>query len=81
MARNKYAFFAAENMEGTDMCVRCARDAEEEGFGAIAEFFTTLADIEKGHEMRYRNVLEAPKACPVRLHPQSYIKAFVEMPT
>lgn len=95
---------AGENMEWTDMYVRFAREAEEEGFAPVARFFTQLAEIEKHHEMRYRAVLEelragavfkkgnevywyctncghvekgleAPKACPVCAHPQSYFRA------
>lgn len=53
---------AAENMEWTDMYVRMAKEAGEEGFVPIARFFTQLADIEKHHEMRFRKALEDLKA-------------------
>jgi rubrerythrin len=103
---NLEACIAGENMEWTDMYVRIAREAEEEGFGAISKFFTKLAEIEKHHEMRFRRMLEelkagatfkrgtetywyctncghiekgteAPKACPVCAHPQSYYRALL----
>jgi len=106
--KNLEACIAGENMEWTDMYVRFAREAAEEGFGGVASFFTRLAEIEKAHEMRYRKLLEqlksgtvfrrgqevywyctncghvekgleAPKACPVCAHPQSFFKALVEM--
>ncbi len=98
---------AGENMEWTDMYVRMAKEAEEEGFAPIARFFTQLVEIEKHHETRYRAVLEelragavfkkgkevywyctncghvekgleAPKACPVCAHSQSYFRAMAE---
>ena len=98
---------AGENMEWTEMYVRFAREAEEEGFAPVARFFTQLAEVEKHHEMRYRAVLEelragavfkrgnevywyctncghvekgleAPKACPVCAHPQSYFRAMAQ---
>jgi len=53
---------AGENMEWTDMYVRFAREAEEDGIPGVAKFFTRLADVEKHHEMRYRQVLEELKA-------------------
>lgn len=59
---NLEACIAGENMEWTDMYVRFAREAEEDGLPGIAKFFTKLADIEKHHEMRYRKVLEELKA-------------------
>jgi rubrerythrin len=105
--KNLEACIAGENMEWTDMYVRFAREAEEDGLGAIAKFFTRLAEVEKHHEMRYRKVLEelktggvfkrgqevywyctncghiekgleAPKACPVCSHPQSYFRALLD---
>ena len=105
--KNLEACIAGENMEWTDMYVRFAREAEEDGLGAISKFFTRLAEVEKHHEMRYRKVLEelkagavfkrgqevywyctncghiekgleAPKACPVCAHPQSYFRALLE---
>jgi rubrerythrin/Fe-S-cluster-containing hydrogenase component 2 len=46
-----------ENYEWTDMYVRFAKDAEEEGFKALAAKFRRVADIEKAHEERYRALL------------------------
>ena len=47
-----------ENHEWTDMYVRMAREAEEEGFHALAEQFRGVAAIEKHHEERYRALLK-----------------------
>ena len=46
-----------ENYEWTDMYVRFAKEAEEEGFSALAAKFRRVADIEKTHEERYRKLL------------------------
>ncbi|NLO10782.1 MAG: 4Fe-4S dicluster domain-containing protein [Clostridiales bacterium] len=46
-----------ENYEWTDMYVRFAKDAEEEGFTALAAKFRRVADIEKSHEERYLKLL------------------------
>lgn len=46
-----------ENYEWTDMYVRMAKDAEEEGFTELAEQFRGVAAIEKAHEERYRALL------------------------
>jgi rubrerythrin len=46
-----------ENYEWTDMYVRFANDAEEEGFKALAAKFRRVADIEKSHEERYLKLL------------------------
>lgn len=46
-----------ENYEWTDMYASFAKDAEEEGFAALAEQFTMVAKIEKSHEERYRALL------------------------
>ena len=35
----------------------CAKTAEEEGFPKIAESFTEIAEVEEGHEKRYRTLL------------------------
>lgn len=50
-----------ENYEWTDMYVRFAKDAEEEGFSALAAKFRRVADIEKTHEERYRKLLNNVK--------------------
>ena len=46
-----------ENFEWTDMYDRMAREAEAEGFTALAEKFRKVAAIEKTHEERYRALL------------------------
>ena len=45
-----------ENYEWTDMYERFAKDAEEEGFTALAKQFRMVAAIEKAHEERYRKL-------------------------
>jgi rubrerythrin len=50
-----------ENYEWTDMYVRMAKDADEEGFTELAEQFRGVAAIEKTHEERYRKLLENVK--------------------
>lgn len=46
-----------ENYEWTDMYDRFARDAESEGFPELAQRFRNVAEIEKSHEKRYRELL------------------------
>ncbi len=46
-----------ENYEWTDMYQEFAKVAEEEGFKAIAAKFRMVAEIEKHHEERYRQLL------------------------
>ena len=46
-----------ENFEWTDMYDRMAKEAEEEGFTALAAKFRGVAAIEKSHEERYRALL------------------------
>ncbi|MBQ3572148.1 MAG: rubrerythrin family protein [Clostridia bacterium] len=46
-----------EHEEWTDMYERMARDAEAEGFVALAQQFRGVAAIEKAHEERYRALL------------------------
>ena len=46
-----------ENFEWTDMYERMAREAEEEGFGEIAEKMRMVGAIEREHEERYRKLL------------------------
>ena len=46
-----------ENYEWTDMYDRFAKDAEEEGFTALAAQFRMVGMIEKSHEERYRALL------------------------
>lgn len=47
-----------ENYEWTDMYDRMAKEAEEEGFTAIAARFRAVAAIERHHEERYRRLLQ-----------------------
>lgn len=46
-----------ENYEWTDMYDRMAKDAEEEGFTALAAKFRGVAAVERRHEDRYRALL------------------------
>jgi rubrerythrin len=46
-----------ENYEWTDMYERFAKDAEEEGFTALAAQFRMVGKIEKAHEERFRALL------------------------
>ena len=46
-----------ENGEWTEMYARMAKEAEEEGFTALAAKFRGVAAIEKSHEERYRALL------------------------
>ena len=56
-AENLAAAAAGENYEWTDMYENFAKEAEEEGFKAIAARFRAVAKIEKAHEERYRALL------------------------
>ena len=56
-AANLAAAAAGENYEWTDMYATFAREAEEEGFTALAAKFRAVAAIEKSHEERYRALL------------------------
>ena len=47
-----------ENYEWTDMYAGFAKDADAEGFPALAERFRKVAAIEKAHEERYRALLK-----------------------
>ena len=49
---------AGEHGEWTDMYVRMANDAKEEGFNDIADLFLAVAEIEKEHEARYIALLK-----------------------
>ena len=54
---NLKAAAAGEHDEWTDMYVRFAKDAREEGFEDIAKLFEGVAAIEKEHEERYKKLL------------------------
>lgn len=56
-AKNLLHAAEGENYEWTDMYVRFAKDAEEEGFHELAEKFRKVAEVEKTHEERYRKLL------------------------
>ena len=57
-AENLLAAAEGENYEWTDMYETFAREAEEEGFTALAWRFRAVAAIEKTHEERYRALLQ-----------------------
>jgi len=57
-AANLEAAADGENYEWTDMYEQFAKDAEEEGFTALAKKFRLVAAIEKSHEERYRALLK-----------------------
>ena len=56
-AANLAAAAEGENYEWTDMYATFAKEAEEEGFTALAYQFRAVAKIEKSHEERYRKLL------------------------
>ena len=56
-AANLLAAAEGENYEWTDMYDTFAKEAEEEGFKALAAQFRMVAAIEKTHEERYRALL------------------------
>ena len=56
-AANLLAAAEGENYEWTDMYDTFAKEAEEEGFTALARQFRAVAAIEKTHEERYRALL------------------------
>ena len=55
---NLLAAAEGENAEWTDMYERMAREAEAEGFKALAAKFRLVGAIEKSHEERYRALLK-----------------------
>lgn len=57
-AANLTAAAEGEHGEWTDMYVRMANEAEEEGFKALAAQFRAVAKIEKEHEERYQALLK-----------------------
>ena len=57
-AQNLLAAAEGENYEWTDMYETFAKEAEEEGFKALAFQFRAVAAIEKAHEERYRALLK-----------------------
>ena len=61
-AANLEAAAAGENYEWTDMYEQFAREADEEGFKALAARFRMVGAIEKAHEERYRALLHNVEA-------------------
>ena len=57
-AGNLLAAAEGENYEWTDMYDTFAKEADEEGFKALAAQFRMVAAIEKTHEERYRALLK-----------------------
>ena len=57
-AENLFHAAEGENYEWTDMYDTFAKEAEEEGFKALAASFRRVAAIEKTHEERYRKLLK-----------------------
>ncbi len=57
-AANLEAAMKGEDYETTDMYVRFAKDADEEGNKAAAVLFRQIAKIEAHHRDRYRKLLE-----------------------
>jgi rubrerythrin len=56
-AQNLLDAAEGENYEWTDMYVRMASEADEEGYHELAEQFRGVAAVEKNHEERYRKLL------------------------
>ena len=56
-AANLLAAAEGENYEWTDRYDTFAKEAEEEGFKALAFQFRAVAAVEKAHEERYRKLL------------------------
>jgi len=55
---NLAAAIAGETYEYTEMYPQMAKDAREEGFDDIAEWFETLAKAEKSHAGRFQKALD-----------------------
>ena len=55
---NLEAAASGENYEWTDMYPSFEKQAREEGFTKIADFFKEVAAVEKEHEQRYRALLK-----------------------
>ncbi|MBP3337584.1 MAG: rubrerythrin family protein [Clostridia bacterium] len=55
---NLKAGAAGENEEWTQMYPTMAKEAKEEGFNDIAALFEMVAEIEKEHEERYKDLLK-----------------------
>ncbi len=58
-ADNLRSAVAGETHEYTDMYPSMAREAREEGFDEIADWFETLAKAEKSHAGRFQKALDS----------------------
>ncbi|MDX1625427.1 MAG: rubrerythrin family protein [Wenzhouxiangellaceae bacterium] len=56
--KNLKAAIAGETYEYTDMYPGMARDARDEGFDEIADWFETLARAERSHANRFQKALD-----------------------
>ena len=56
---NLQAAVAGETHEYTDMYPGMAKQARDEGFGEIADWFETLAKAERSHANRFQKALDA----------------------
>ncbi|MCK5767169.1 MAG: rubrerythrin family protein [Candidatus Atribacteria bacterium] len=56
-SENLKAAADGENFEWTEMYPNMAKDAREEGFEDIAGMFEGIAEVEKKHEKRYKELL------------------------
>ncbi|WP_440997203.1 rubrerythrin family protein [Arhodomonas sp. SL1] len=59
---NLKSAIAGETYEYTDMYPGMARDARDEGFDEIADWFETLAKAERSHAGRFKKALEGMEA-------------------
>ena len=57
-AENLKDAIAGEEYEETEMYVKFAKEAREEGFEEIAKLFEEVGKIEAEHEKRYRKLLD-----------------------
>jgi len=57
-AENLVTAVAGETHEYTDMYPGMAKDARDEGFDEIADWFETLAKAERSHANRYQKALD-----------------------
>lgn len=60
-AANLASAQAGEHYENTEMYIRMAKEAKEEGHDELAKKFLLVAAVEKAHEERYKKLLENVK--------------------
>ena len=58
-AKNLETAIAGETHEYTDMYPGMAKQARDEGFGEIADWFETLAKAERSHANRFQKALDS----------------------